>query len=90
VVIQELHAAIFYIEQARGDIEREHLATLTRLGVDRRLPETATTNIRKLSSLGNTSPERSRELTEELRAFFSDWRCLPTQVHEDFHAALPD
>jgi hypothetical protein len=88
--IAALHAAAFHFQHGPAPTAREHLRR-ARAIIERPGPR-ATALLERLaaiSGLSDREPGRAAAETEHLRLDLGEWACLPAELHERLHAALP-
>jgi hypothetical protein len=90
VVIEALHAVTFHLERGATDEARVALDQARRLAGPGPKPGLAKllTHLGRVVDSSRRDPDGVQGETEQLRAFFSDWACLPAATHEAFHSRL--
>jgi hypothetical protein len=90
-LLRALHASSFHFQHGPVAQGRRHLAQAQELAHG---PATGALGgvLAKLSSISARiagEPDWAHSETEQIRLFFSEWRCIPDEMHTRFHEALP-
>lgn len=91
--LEEIHAAAFHFEHGAIAAAEEHLARARALAPAGRAADPVTAQILAQLSVASqrirTDHERAILEVEAVRLTFREWRCLPEELHRQFHVKLP-
>ena len=90
-LLRALHATSFHFQHGPVEQGRHHLDRARQLSGERSKGESGRV-LAKLSAIAQritTEPDWAHRETQQLRLFFSSWRCISEAMHERFHGALP-
>jgi len=90
-LVRELHAASFHFQHGPVEEGHQHLARARQLAAEIG-PSELGGSLARLSSISERirdEPDWAQSETEHVRLFFSSWRCIPDEMHDRFHEALP-
>jgi hypothetical protein len=89
--IESLHAAAFHFERgdhASGRAHFDHAMTMDVAQHDE-IARRLVAQLSEVSRRGEADPSWTLGETEQMRATFGDWHCLPETSHRAFHERLP-
>jgi hypothetical protein len=91
-LLELLHAATFYFEHGTTSTAREMLRLAREAAAREPLDATASETLSALGRIDasiDAHPDVAEAEVERVRVGFRDWRCLPEELHQRFHASLP-
>ncbi len=89
-VVEAVHAVAFYLEHGDAAVAgAEADALLSTHSLNDEELRGRVTQLRDAARLTAADPNAAKLLTEQTRAWMSDWECLSESLHEAAHRRLP-
>ena len=90
-LLREVHATSFHFQHGPVEKGRQHLARARALSeaTDEEEIGRVLAQLSAISKRVTAEPDWAQSETEDLRLFFSSWTCIPEEMHDRFHEALP-
>lgn len=88
-LIEELHAAAFGFQHGSPETARVELARATSKSPSDATSKKLLEQLSEISRRIESDAAWAQRETETVRLELGDWSCLPTAMHDRFHAKLP-
>jgi hypothetical protein len=90
-LLREVHTTSFHFQHGTVETGRQHLARAQALSeaTDDEEIRRVLAQLSAISQRISNEPDWAQSKTEDIRFFFSSWTCIPQEMHDRFHEALP-